>query len=332
MVTLLPVGRYPAKRNLCARFGLFWPTLGLWLLVCTGAYAQPCPAATAEVLINETFGTAGHVPSLNGRTAYQIATTPCPEAGQYMLVNNLLGQCFGVWHLLHEDHTPNDANGTMLIVNSSNLAGPFYQQSLAGLCSGTTYEFSVWGINLVKTGTCTNPLVPNLTIRIETETGQVLSRVDIGLMSDTNTPVWRRFSATFTTPNADEPVLVKLINQQGKEGCGNDMAIDDIQLLRCTVCPPAPVFVPEAFSPNNDAANDKLAIFVRGAVTLRTRIYDRWGTLVFNGNTAAEQWDGTYQGKPCATGYYAWELAYEVANSPRTTSTYTRTGRVLLVR
>ena len=220
----------------------------------------------------------------------------------------------------------------MLIVNSAAIPGPFYQQSLAGLCNGTTYEFSVWGVNLVKTGTCPDPLVPNLTIRIETQTGQVLSRVDIGLVADTDLPVWQRFSVLFTTPDADEPVLVKLINRQGEEGCGNDMAIDDIELVRCTVCPPAPVFVPDAFSPNNDAANDRLAIFVRGAVTLRTRIYDRWGTLVFNSTAPTDQWDGTYQGQPCPAGQYAWEVAYEVANSSRSTSTYSRTGRVMLVR
>ena len=309
----------------------FFRALGLLLFLGAKGHAQPCSAASADVLINETFGTAGQAPLLNGRTAYGIATTPCPEAGEYMLVSSLLGQCFGVWHLLPEDHTPGDVDGTMLIVNSLDRPGAFYQQSLPGLCGGTTYEFSVWGINLVKTGTCPDPLVPNLTIRIETETGQVLSRVDIGLLADTDTPAWRRFSATFTTPDADEPVLVKLINQQGGEGCGNDMAIDDIQLLRCTACPPAPAFVPEAFSPNNDAVNDKLAIFVRGATNLRTRIYDRWGTLVFN-STAADQWDGTYHGVPCATGYYAWEVAYDVANSTRSTSTYTRTGRVLLMR
>jgi gliding motility-associated-like protein len=332
MVTWLPTRFYPDERGLFAHFAPFLWVLGLWLLLGMQGHAQSCPAATAEVLIDETFSTAGQAPSLNGRTDYSLANTPCPEAGQYLLVDQLLNRCYGVWHLLPEDHTIGDVNGSMLIVNSSAVPGAFYQQTLAGLCSGTTYEFSVWAINLVKTGTCPNPLVPNLTIRIETETGQVLSRVDIGLIADTDTPIWQRFSATFTTPNADEPVLVKLINQQGEEGCGNDMAIDDIQLLRCTVCPPAPAFVPEAFSPNNDAVNDKLAIFVRGAVNLRTHIYDRWGTLVFNGINPTDQWDGSYRGVPCVTGYYTWEVAYDVANSTRSTSTYTRTGRVLLVR
>jgi len=68
------------------------------------------------------------------------------------------------------------------------------------------------------------------------------------------------------------------------------------------------VGVPSAFSPNNDGVNDIL--YVRGyrIKTLKLRIYNRWGNLVFETDNQAKGWDGTYKGEPQVQETYAYTL------------------------
>lgn len=67
-------------------------------------------------------------------------------------------------------------------------------------------------------------------------------------------------------------------------------------------------FVPNAFTPNGDDANDVL--FVRGefieAFTLK--IYDRWGEVVFETSDQEIGWDGTYKGKELDPAVYVYHL------------------------
>ena len=296
------------------------------------AGAQTCSAATAELLISESFGSAAAPVLLEGRTTYRFVAASCPNNGEYTLSNRLDQACFGVWHTLLRDHTPGTTNGAMLLVNGAEQPGEFYRQALPGLCGGTTYEFSVWGLNLLRLGRCENSLVPNLSIVVETATGQLLQRLDIGSVPETATPVWKRFSASFTAPATNETVVVKLLNNQGQAGCGNDLALDDIQLLRCQDCPVVPVYVPTAFSPNNDGVNDHLAVYLTGAAAVSFTVYDRWGTALFATTDLSPRWDGTTQGLACATGIYHWSLTYRFGNSSSKASALSRSGQVWLIR
>jgi gliding motility-associated-like protein len=68
------------------------------------------------------------------------------------------------------------------------------------------------------------------------------------------------------------------------------------------------IFVPNAFSPNNDGNNDVL--FVRGnyIVNMIFRVYNRWGELVFESTDPAKGWDGYYKGKLCEPDVYDYYL------------------------
>lgn len=70
-----------------------------------------------------------------------------------------------------------------------------------------------------------------------------------------------------------------------------------------------PVFVPNAFSPNDDGRNDRFHIYY-SCELLETElsIYDRWGGLVFEGDGVQKGWDGTIQHKAAPAGVYAWLL------------------------
>jgi gliding motility-associated-like protein len=59
------------------------------------------------------------------------------------------------------------------------------------------------------------------------------------------------------------------------------------------------VFVPKAWSPNQDGHNDRLFPLTTGAVQLKFfRIFNRWGQLVFETNEIGKGWDGIYKGVP----------------------------------
>jgi gliding motility-associated-like protein len=300
---------------------------------CHTSAGQVCLDLSKEPAVNQSFGQAGSSVSLAGRTTYLASTDLCPVDGTYKVTDAVDGSCFMyLWHSIPEDHTPNDVRGNMLIVNASDEAGAFYTHPLTGLCSGTPYEFSVWGINLLKPGICSAPVLPELTISIETEGGQVIQTINIGVIPQSATPTWQRFSAVFTAPEQVEGVVVKLINQQGAGGCGNDLALDDIQLKQCGECRPMPAFAPDAFSPNNDGLNDELVFHLRGANSFNLTIYNRWGKPVFSGTSLDQRWDGTQAGAPCPAGDYSWVINYQLTDATNVIRSYVKTGHVLLLR
>ncbi len=72
-------------------------------------------------------------------------------------------------------------------------------------------------------------------------------------------------------------------------------------------CNEEDIFLPNAFSPNDDGENDVL--FIRGNFILdvELRIYNRWGQEVFFTNDQNMGWDGTFNGEqltPDVFGYY----------------------------
>ena len=60
------------------------------------------------------------------------------------------------------------------------------------------------------------------------------------------------------------------------------------------------IFIPNAFSPNNDGQNDELRIRYSGTTCMNNfsiGIYNRWGELVFESKNPDFRWDGVYAGQ-----------------------------------
>ncbi|GAB2588007.1 hypothetical protein GCM10027190_41160 [Spirosoma areae] len=300
--------------------------------------AQGCPETSGEIIVNQTFGTAANRVSVEGLTPYTFEAQSCPGDGQYSLTESVDGRCFNAtWYGVVQDHTPADTQGNMMIVNGTNKAGPIYQHSLAGLCRGTAYEVSVWVLNLLRTHTCLNPLVPKLSILIETKEGVLLQSTDLGPIAQTESPAWRRLSIGFAAPAATDEVVIKVVNNQGDYGCGNDLVIDDFQVKQCDACGAEQVYVPDAFTPNNDGKNDDLTFLVPKVTAYSLTVYNRWGSVIFSSSDLTRKWDGTYEGNPCPVGPYSWQITYRSTNSGGANPggaerSFVRTGQVLLLR
>jgi gliding motility-associated-like protein len=84
----------------------------------------------------------------------------------------------------------------------------------------------------------------------------------------------------------------------------------DTSCVMVTVTSGCEVFVPEAFSPNNDSNNDLECVYGSCITAVSFSVYDRWGEKVFETTTIGECWDGTYRDQPMNTGVYAYILEY----------------------
>ncbi|GCD77236.1 hypothetical protein JCM31826_07180 [Thermaurantimonas aggregans] len=72
------------------------------------------------------------------------------------------------------------------------------------------------------------------------------------------------------------------------------------------------IFVPNAFSPNDDRRNDRFKVAVSEFITyFEMMIFNRWGELVFQTFTADFEWDGTFRGEKLPQGNYPYRIIYE---------------------
>lgn len=105
-------------------------------------------------------------------------------------------------------------------------------------------------------------------------------------------------------------------------------------LNRCTATHPemcglnVPLYIPTAFSPNDDAINDLFEIKGTLTTSFEITIFDKWGSVVFHSNDQFVSWDGTYKQKamPTATYTYLIRLQDRQGNQTR------KTGSVTLIR
>lgn len=191
-----------------------------------------CQGNSGDPIFSETFGTGLNNTQLPpGTTTYSFANGGDPNDGFYTVSSS---SNYFDW-LNVSDHTPNDINGRMLIVNSDFTAGEFYKTNITGLCENTTYEFSSWLINLTPAnGFCGSTQIPiNVRFQIWDNTDtNLLASGDTGDIFGTNSPNWQQYALVFQTIPGQTSVILKMINN-GSGGCGNDLAIDDIVFKSC---------------------------------------------------------------------------------------------------
>ncbi|GAB4207944.1 MAG: hypothetical protein Fur0023_19140 [Bacteroidia bacterium] len=136
---------------------------------------------------------------------------------------------------------------------------------------------------------------------INTSYGGVTYFWNFGDMTSTNNTA-SSFNAThlYTTPG-DYTVSLAVTNSFG---------CSDTAYVKITVRPDVSIYIPNAFTPDDDGLND---LFKPQGVGIQVQnykmeIYNRWGNKVFHTEDFNEGWDGTYLGKPAETGVYAYYI------------------------
>lgn len=140
------------------------------------------------------------------------------------------------------------------------------------------------------------------------------------------------FKVVTVLPPTDSSYIDKKFYKSDTASCYRVKAVEALQAtpdtslsnLVCVFLPPNTV-VPSAFSPNNDGLNDVFlaqGVFIQNLtgkplIDYDLRIYDRWGSLLFETNDFNKGWDGTFNGRDCEIGVYVYELRATGYNKQR---------------
>lgn len=127
-----------------------------------------------------------------------------------------------------------------------------------------------------------------------------------------------------TSYNTEGNYLVRLI-AASNEGCYDTTAQSYDYFPDC--------WFPNAFKPDYDGVND-----IFRPVTQRTTlepyelsIFNSWGQMVFRSTNPSQGWDGTFKGKPCASGGYLFVVQYRTSGEAGA-GLVKKTGTVILIR
>ncbi len=109
-------------------------------------------------------------------------------------------------------------------------------------------------------------------------------------------------------------------------GCVNsDTAI---VYVKNVICDEPYIYVPNAFSPNDDGENDILYVHGEMIEELQFSVYDRWGELVFNTNDINHGWNGIYQGRKADPAVFVYYLKATCINR----AVFEKKGNITVVK
>jgi gliding motility-associated-like protein len=139
--------------------------------------------------------------------------------------------------------------------------------------------------------------------------------IDIGsstTLSATGGGSYSWFPSTgLSNPNISNPVATPqtttyyCVFVTDAAGCVDSACITVTVEINCK-----PVYLPNAFSPNDDGENDKLFLYGNCIKTMKLVIYNRWGQIVYEGTDPKEGWNGYFNNKLEDTAVFAYYLEY----------------------
>lgn len=251
-----------------------------------------------------------------------------------------------------EDFICFGANNGQIIVE--NVAGgvPAYTHTLTGNNyheSGERFSELMPDIYILKIEDalgCTEefevPIIEQDSIWVDIKTSQdsilLGQSVDVQALSNISNPIIEWWTtddnfdcdnclSTTTYPDLTSFYQVHLLDE-------NNCAVSDT--AKVVVKIEKNIFVPNAFTPNNDAVNNIL--MVRNDLPSLEqigyfRIFDRWGELIFEQtdfqpNLPVHGWDGTFKGEALPPGQYIYTVRADYIDKTREE----KHGKVLLIR
>jgi gliding motility-associated-like protein len=130
-----------------------------------------------------------------------------------------------------------------------------------------------------------------------------------------------------TTEAAPEADVIYTVTVTSASGC---TATDEVEVFyRGSLCEEPFIFVPKAFTPNNDSNNDFFIIRGVNIVELEFVVWSRWGEKVYQTTDVnAQGWDGTYKGAELTPDSYAWYARVRCGNG----AVYENKGDVTLLK
>ncbi len=209
------------------------------LLVAITPQTPPC-ASLSQTLYLQDFGTGANAAAfpagLTAYTEYTGTTSYVLGTDFFTLVQN--AQTANTTEFISlTDHA---GSGRMMVVNADAANSVFYRDTVNILCSGQQYSLIFYAAFI---GNSTYQTIcngfggfkyPKVKMRIrDAVTGLVVTEIST---SDITATSWNQYGMKWVMPAGISSVVFELIND-GLGGCGNDIAIDDIQLGTCDALP-----------------------------------------------------------------------------------------------
>lgn len=219
-------------------------------------YAQ----STDSTYFLETFGTGTIATSnpdvITSGLTYQDTGSLIGE-GRYRVINNTHQK--PEWQM-SEDHTSNDVNGDMLVINGQDET--FYGHRIDvpnGFKPGATYHVSLYLMNVDPSGLCgPTALLPKIRFDVQYLSSDGTTWVPLNgspftadsvVQTSPSSPTWVELGGTahglflpsFTSLGFTVTSIRIVLTDGTVGGCGNDFALDDLKFSWCTDCSIVPV-------------------------------------------------------------------------------------------
>lgn len=241
-----------------------------------------CESSRAEIVVNVTDFT---LPPITGNTIIclpgNITTT---------LSNTFAG---GTWL---------SSNTSVATVNASG--------EVTGLSEGvTTISYSA------SNGACTDEVsvqieVNNFDLELNGPFIPIAPNTQVTLTTSANTPYnvlsWQP-AVLFADQTATSQVVTisesteVVVTAENNQGC-----VDTARLSIAVMMPDEDIYIPSAFTPNNDGLNDVFRVYGNSVVQAEIWIFNQWGEMIFRSEGATAGWNGTHDGKLQPSGVYIY--------------------------
>lgn len=157
--------------------------------------------------------------------------------------------------------------------------------------------------NLVPS-TFTDTIIKEVTKELETKIITICKGEEVLLNAgDGNRYNWEHGAITqsvVVTPDEDVSYAVEYVGANGSKFKQQF----DIRILDCSV------YVPKAFSPNDDGSNDTYKLRTDGIHQFEIKIFSKWGELVFECKNPEIGWDGRIKGAKAPVGVYIYQVSF----------------------
>ena len=247
---------------------------------------------------------------------------------------------------IYKDTIQNINGCDSIITTNLTITNPIPFTNNISICDGQTYtlpngnKISTAGIHndtIKKQNTCDSIVITNLSVfpNVFDVSFNPIDTIDAGnsielkpFYSNQNAVSWSWLPNTNLSCNTCEnptatPIqtIQYILNAKSMNGC-EDTATTTVVVRQLEV------YIPTAFSPNNDGVNDKLSVFATNPKVFSLRVYNRFGELVFESHDVNNKWNGTFNGHDCTVDSYSFVLEVTQFNNKQ----IHKQGSVLLVR
>ncbi len=224
-----------------------------------------------------------------------------PHCVTYSCVTNATGTNVAFGWTLENAGTTSNLSIAEMCYQKANTYTPSVRVTDANGCTNTgTTVINVYPVPQADFNFTPNkPTLYNNTVEFTDLTnGATINQYQWYTGGNTVTNTTKNFTHTFD--NIGEYLVTLLVKSDF--GCTDTVSklirVDDEYAL----------YIPNAFTPNEDGNNDVFQPKGSGFTKYELSIFDRWGTRLFSSNELEKGWDGTVKGRLSQDGVYVYKI------------------------